>query len=546
MKKILSTIIFAILCISANAQSPNFVWAKGAGGTGDEYGASTSTDALGNVYVTGSFYSSTLSFGTITLTNAGDADIFIVKYGVAGNVLWAKSSGGIGTDAGNSTCTDSYGNVYVTGYFYSSTISFGTITLTNAGNRDIFIVKYDPSGNVIWAKSAGNTNYENGLSNSIDVMGNVYLTGNYQSPTITFGAITLTNTANNGGSDIFIVKYDSSGNVLWAKNEGGFGNDFGTSITTDNSSNVFVTGFYNSTSITFGTITLTNPSSIGYANMYIVKYDTQGNLLWAKSVDGTAGNVSYSASTDALGNVFVTGYYISSIIFGTIQLNNTGKEEMFIVKYDSSGNPLWANGVGNAGKVVGYKTCTDYNGNVYVSGNFTYYPITFGTITLANAGNDDIYIVKYDALGNVLWAKRKGSTGDEVGLGISSNLFGTVYITGSFDSPSITIGGTTLTNAGHYDMFIAKLSTTTGIEESAFDAGIKIYPNPTSGFINIDLKNILGKNISFELYNMLGEILEKQSLINNETQVQLNVPAGMYFVRLYSDNNVTTQKIIVE
>ena len=204
------------LVVSANtfAQAPNCLWAKSAGGTDVDYGRSVTTDASGNVYVMGYFYSPTITFGTTTLTNAGTtgySDMFIAKYDAAGNVLWAKSAVGIDSDRGYSVTTDASGNVYVTGSFDSPTITFGTTTLTNAGTTgysDMFIAKYDAAGNVLWAKSEGSTSYDEGYSVATDASGNVYVMGYFYSPTITFGTTTLTNA---GSVDMFIAKYDGTG-----------------------------------------------------------------------------------------------------------------------------------------------------------------------------------------------------------------------------------------------------------------------------------------------------------------------------------------------
>ncbi|MBI3502643.1 MAG: SBBP repeat-containing protein, partial [Bacteroidetes bacterium] len=137
MKKIflLTSAILHLTSYIVSAQSPAYLWAQHAGGTSYDEGRSIATDANGNVLVTGIFQSSTITFGTTTLTNAnaGYPDIFIVKYDASGNVLWAKSAGGTSADYGYGIAADANGNVLVTGYFLSPAITFGTTTLTNAG-----------------------------------------------------------------------------------------------------------------------------------------------------------------------------------------------------------------------------------------------------------------------------------------------------------------------------------------------------------------------------------------------------------------------------
>ena len=280
-----------------------------------DYGVSTAIDGGGNVYVTGGFTSSTITFGTTTLTNAasGYYDIFIVKYDASGTVLWAKSAGGSLNDDVSSVATDGSGNVYVTGGFLSPTINFGGIILTNSksGTSDMFIVKYDANGNVLWAKSAGGSNNDAGFSIATDGGEYVYVMGIFRSPSITFGTITLNN-INLVSDNMFMVKYDVNGNVIGATSTGGSGSYSIAGIAKDESGNVYMTGNFIGLSITFGTTTL---YSMGSDNIFIVKYDTSGNVLWARSAGGNGSEfLSNRFAIDGIGDVYVTGGFFSSSI----------------------------------------------------------------------------------------------------------------------------------------------------------------------------------------------------------------------------------------
>jgi len=222
--------------------------------------------------------------------------IFLLAFTVSANVFgqvpdwglgwaWAKSSGGTLDDMGQSIAIDSADNIYVAGYFKSATIVFGNTTLTNYGGNDIFIVKYNTNGDVIWAKSAGSVSNDYLKCIKTDYMGNLLITGSFSGSSISFDSITLTN---NGGEDIFLTKFDSTGNVVWAKSAGGSGNERGNSIASDVSGNVYVTGYIGSTSVTFDTINL---NTIGTSDFFIVKYDANGAVNWAKSAGGTTTNL---------------------------------------------------------------------------------------------------------------------------------------------------------------------------------------------------------------------------------------------------------------
>ncbi|MBK5284485.1 MAG: hypothetical protein JJE25_03715, partial [Bacteroidia bacterium] len=290
------------------SQSPNWLWAKSAGGTSDDYARSVTADASGNIIATGYFSSPSITFGSTTLTNADNtgntADIFIVKYDAAGNVLWAKSAGGTSNEYAYSVTTDALGNIIAAGIFNSSTITFGSTTLS--GN--MFIVKYDASGNVLWAQSSGGSWSDYLYSVTSDVSGNIIAAGYFASPSITFGSTTLTLV---GGWDMFIVKYDAAGNVLWAKSAGGTTYDVAYSVTADASGNIIAAGYFDGSTLTFGSTTLFNT---GNDDMFIVKYDAAGNVLWAKSAGGTNSSYEYarSVTADASGNIIAAGYFNST------------------------------------------------------------------------------------------------------------------------------------------------------------------------------------------------------------------------------------------
>jgi hypothetical protein len=547
MKKFYPILVLVFISITVNAQTPNWAWAKKAGNAGNDKGNITTTDDLGNIYVTGTYSSPSITFGAFTLTNSGVSDIYIVKFDANGNVLWALGVGGTGEEYGWGTTIDDFGNVYVTGSFASDSITFGSTTFINESSVgykwDMFIVKYDANGNVLWAQCNGSVYDDYATRPATDAFGNVFVTGYFESPSVTFGTTTLTNT-NAGYFDIFIVKYDASGNMLWAKSAGGSHWDEGTCITTDIFGNVYVAGIFYSPSLSFGADTLTNTFTFNSPDMFIVKYDNMGNILWAKGAGNSGSVLSHNITIDVSGNVYVIGAYGNyPINFGTIVLNNAGSDDIFIVKYDTTGNVLWANGTGSTGSDSGYGITTDAIGNVYGAGFFGGPFITFGGFTLTNTistGNSaDIFILKYDSSGNVLWAKGAGGNGHDFGSSITTDAADNAYITGHYNSTSLSFGVDTLINAGSYDMYISKIDPTiVGIEEKKAGNDINVYPNPSNGVFNFkDTKNI--KQV--EVYSLLGEQIVSQG---NQKQINLSGFAkGIYYARI---NGEVVVKLVKE
>lgn len=476
------------------------------------------------------------------------ADVFIVKYNAGGTVLWAKSAGGIANDYGNCVATDASGNIFVTGSFSSPTITFGTTVLTNVAPTftDIFIVKYDPNGNVLWAKSAGGTNWDTGTGVTTDTSGNAIITGYFASSSMTFGTTTLSTTSPIT-NDIYLVKYDAGGNVLWARSDGGSSNDNVFSVSADASGNIFVTGYFISPSITFGTTILTQS---GPADYFLVKYDTGGNVLWAKDAGGSDFEAGYSVCTDTGGNILVTGSFLSSsVTFGTTTLTNTGTSTIFLVKYDQGGNVLWAKSEGGSTSDVAYGVYADASGDILLAGALKSPTITFGTTTLTNVGISDVFIVKYTSAGNVIWAKSAGGTLDDECNSVAADASGNIFITGFFRDPSIAFGTTTLTCAGGLDFFLAKLAdtATTAIAEVDFTDAMTVFPNPFSAQVTL-LTTISLNNATLRIDDCMSQTVAQIENINGQTITlnRGNLPAGIYFVHLSQDNKLlATRKIII-
>ena len=475
---------------------PSVSWATSIGGTGTDSGEGIAMDSGGNVYVIGQ-YSDSVTIGHTTLTSVGSTDAFVAKYDTSGTFQWARSIGGQLSDNGYGIATDSDGNVYVTGtYSGTATFKLGT-TLTSVGSSDAFVAKYDTSGEVQWAKSIGGGSADYGYGIATDSGGNVYVIGDYQG-TADFGPnISLTST---GSSDVFVAKYDTSGTPQWAKSMSGSGNISGLGIATDSGGNVYVTGNH------FGFFTVQNISF--YSNVggdaFVAKFDTSGTVQWAKSIGGTSSVYGHGIATDSAGNVYVTGRYGGAVTFGSSTLPNEGSA--YVAKYDTSGTPQWATSIGDDGStyVSGRAIATDSNGNVCVTGDYSgASSMTIGSTTLTNAGSNDAFVAKFDTSGTVQWALGIGGTGFDYGKGIATDSAENVYVVGDYSSGSITIGSTTLPNAGSSDIFVAKyppvknLRINTGLEVGTAN----LYVDTASGRVGI------GTSSPFETLDVYGGFL---------------------------------------
>ncbi|MEI6815969.1 MAG: hypothetical protein WCL14_05120, partial [Bacteroidota bacterium] len=527
MKKsiLILTCILNMIILNANAQTCQ--WAKRGGYDCNEWGTSVCADNMGSIYVTGDFCDS-ISFDTITLHNANFDNIFISKYDTNGNVIWARNviPYNIPTEGVNSygICVDNFGSFYVTGYFSSDSISFDSIKLynNNVPWQNIFLAKFNANGNVIWVKNIGSIT--NSLSTSIccDANGNVFIGAEFRSPSLTLGSITLLNDYS-PINDAFIAKYDSAGNILWAKNARNVNRNgsFSKQVNCDRWGNIYFTGTFECDSISFGSITLHNGNhGNDYSNFFIIKMDPNGNELWAKSSNCRFIDQSGGISTDYNGNVYYGGcFFNDSISLGNITLYNHGLIDPFLVKYDSSGNVHWARNATGHGEGEVMNISTDNYGNTYLSGRYRD-TIYFGSYLLPSipiGTNYSIFIVKYDAQGNVSWVKSTGENDVNEGSWINADNFGNIYVTGIFQSASINFDNFTLSNynIGNSDYFIAKLHDNTeraGIMDIASHInGISIFPNPTTSTLTIH-QDTYSPNQQIIITDVLGNKVYSQAL----------------------------------
>lgn len=348
-----------------------------------------------------------------------------------------------------SNAVDSQGNVYLTGYS-----NFALSGQTQHAYADYIIEKYDSSGSLLWVRQDGPPNisgYETAIAKSVttDSSGNIYITGQTTGP--------LGDQSKHGDSDYFIIKYDGSGNRLWTRQMGGASGSYVNlgGIVLDSSGNIYASG-----DIGFGS--LPGQTAVGYNDYFLVKYDTNGNLIWTQQYgSGSQTTIGRQLAVDSSDNIYVTGTAHAAFSGQTL----TGTSDFFVAKYDSAGNRLWLSQYGAPGGSILYDTGVAVSGtNVFVS----------GTTSAAFAGHSQsgtraAFIGEFDSSGNlVLIDQYDSGTADMECTGITSDSLGAVYLSG-FTSGSLD--GQSL--IGSNDFFLMKFDS----------SGSKVYTrqNGSSG-----------------------------------------------------------------
>lgn len=478
-KKTILIVFLAICGISVINAQTIFQWAKNMGSNSTDFGYAIAVDASGNVYTTG-YFTGIADFdpsaGTFTLSSNGSNDIFVSKLDVNGNFLWAKKIGGASSDMGKAITIDGTGNINITGSFFG-TVDFdpnsGVTNLTSAGSNDIFVLKLNPGGNLIWAKNLGGTQDDKGYSIAADATGNVFTTGYFMN-TADFdpSASTFTMNGLGGNENVFISKLDATGNFVWAKQFNGTTGApqvFGNSITLDASGNVYVGGSFTG-NLDFDPGASSYTVSASNMDAFITKLDGVGNFVWVKTVGGIGGSNSANAITvDASNNVYATGYFDLTSDFdpgaGSFPLTSFGGVDIFVLKLDASGSFTWAKKMGGAQGDQGRSIVVSNIGDVYTSGYFNTsgdFDPGVGTYTLSSIGGNTAFVSKLDASGNFVLANAFGHAGCN-GFGLALSSVFDLYLTGNFsqitdfDPNSGVYNLTPSGGGGSDDIFILKL-----------------------------------------------------------------------------------------
>lgn len=526
-------------CISKYGNAGNFLWARRIGGTGNDYFAGSYMGPDGSLYLTGQFNATAdmnPGTGVFLLSAQGtESDAFVLKLKPDNSFDWARpitstkraqgtsvvalSDGRVKTvgeflgtadfdpgsgiyalscsvwgnvfvstldSAGNfvaaekiserssfnrvqSLVHDTAGNIYSTGFFQGILGMGGTDSIsavTSAGLRDIFVSKRDSAGRMLWTRRFGGINQDEGEALAIDSVGNVYVTG-YFNEVVDFqtetGPVSLTAA---GGNDIFILKLNPNGNLLWAKRVGGINTDRGFGLTVDPQGNVYSTGYFSHT-VDFDPGPGTFPITVNTPSVYILKLDTDGNFAWVKSLRGGYGK---DITLDASGNIYTTGHSLGMDMDpgpGTVNVTGTGGDDVFISKLDRDGNYVWGKFVGGIFNDRGFSIRIDGQNNVYVAGNFQYeadfdpdtsrYILPGTTYEAYHA-----FLLKLDVDGKFVWAGKPGGVYPEYANVMSLDVAGNVYSTGIFEGHTDFDPGTGsyyLDAVGGTDIFVSKLNT---------------------------------------------------------------------------------------
>ena len=362
---------------------PDLEWSRTFGGSGDDRSYSVQQTSEGGFIIAGS----TLSYGS------GESDVYLVKTDSSGYEEWSSTFGGSDWDEGHSVQQSSDGGFIIAGH----TISYG------AGGYDVYIVKTDSSGDEVWSRTFGGSGWDGGYSVEQTSDGGFIIAGKTKS----YGR---------GGSDVYIVKTDSSGNEVWSRTFGGSSDDGGQSVQQTSDGGFIIAGW-------------TDSYGRGGSDVYIVKTDSSGNEVWSRTFGGSSDDGGQSVQQTSDGGFIIAGWTDS---YGA------GGSDVYLVKTDSSGYEVWSNTFGGSSTDGGYSVQQTSDGGFFIAGQTKSY----------GAGGSDVYIVKTDSSGEEEWSGVFGGSGSDFGYSVQQTSDGGFIISGVTESYG----------AGYYDVYLMKVT----------------------------------------------------------------------------------------
>lgn len=529
--------ILSTVCSSFYAQQ--FEWARGA--SGNVYSNSVVTDGQGNSYVTG-WYEYNATFGSTQISSVnGSHDIFLAKYDNAGNLLWVRSAGGTGSENSASVALDQLGNCYITGEF-QGTAAFGTQSVNSSGGYDIFVAKYSPVGEILWVKKAGGADHDFGLSICKGYHGALYITG-YFSGTANFGSHPITSIS---GWDIFLARIDTAGQFLWSKGAGGLLYDYGTDVAADTTGNAYLTGYFSSNAA-FDTMVVVGSGS---ADAFISKADKSGKFLWVKQDGGSMNDYAWGITSDHIGNSAIAGYFEGTMQIGGTSLVSAGNTDVFLISYNTNGEVQWAQSGGGSQSEYLSDVFKTPDGSVYITGRFEG-SAGFQQKSLTSFGSSDAFVIKYSNAGNVEWATQIGSASVDYGNGLSSEASGHLFTVG-YHSNAV-FGTITNVPLRGYITKINTITGVKEVDSFSPDGYVlnQNYPNPFNPSTNITFQIAKSGFVSLKVYDVLGnlvKVLVHQALQKGSYEVGFGgegLAGGVYLCRLEAGDAQQTMKMLL-
>lgn len=480
----LAMVALAVILIPSSLTA-QVTFKRTCGGTGEDVGNSVQPCTDGGYIITGF----TSSFG------AGWDDVYLIRTNARGETLWTRTFGGADWDYGSCVQQTADGGYVIVG----ATQSFG------AGMADIYLIKTDANGDTMCTRTFGGTNDEMGWSVKQTADSGFIIAGF----TVSFGA--------GAGGNVYLIKTDANGDTLWTRTFGGDTTfEVGYSVQQTADGGYVIAGEK-------------GPSVPGSGDAWLIKTDAHGDTLWTKTFGGDSGDVAKEVRQTADGGYVIAGYTKS---FGA------GAGNVYLVRTDANGNVLWSGAYGGASLDVG-ESGQQVGGDAYV---------VVGASASFGAGDNDVYLIKTDADGDALWTQTFGGDSDDVAYSLQ----------GTADGGYVVVGYTASYGAGGHDVWLIKTDSlgNVGVEEPKTSPmrtrGLVLTcePNPCRGATTVSLgpQAASSKPFTLRVYDSRGCLVHSASGVRTSSfALDLRgLLSGAYFVRVDAGNEHVAARVVLQ
>ncbi len=438
------------VCTAGTCRVPRPGWLTTVGGEADDELLAVATDDDGNTFVAGLFRGTLRLSGMAPLVSEGSSDVVVLSLAPDGVVRWARRLGGPGADVANAIGLDAAGNVYLGGSF-AAMADFGSGPIPAVGESDVFVASLTAAGAPRWVRTFGGDGPDAAFALTVDAQG-PYIAGTVRGR-VDFGGGPTTGSPS---AEAFVVALDPEGLFRWSRRFGpvaprtGSASAYGIAAAPDGA--IALVGFFQG-AIDIGADVLV---SAGNYDLFVTSLSPVGAPRWSRRVGAASVDWAQAVAVDALGNLYLTGYYQGVVDFGGGALTAPTGTDGFVASYTAGGGHRWSRRFGGAtgvfGTAIGYGVKTDPAGNVVIGGLFGG-NVDFGNGLRTSAGLGDMFLASYTTAGTPRWSRRIGGRGDDAVRAIAVDGRAAVYAVGAFDD-TVDFGFGAVASVGEGDGFV--------------------------------------------------------------------------------------------
>lgn len=402
----------------AGEHAGELAWVKGFGGL--ETDAARDVAPLAGGAVIAGYVADEVEIGDAS-HEAEEVDAYVARLDESGEVAWARFLTGEGEDIANGVAITEAGNIAVAGAF-AHDLHIGDDAIAGAGGDNIFVAKFSPDGDRLWARAFGGDDIDAAHAISTGPGGRIYVTGVFRDE-VEFGDHGLESP---GDASIFALALSSEGGPIWARGFGGEGPDYGRAIA-PHPRGVALLGEF-SREVDFGETRL---EAVANRDVVLALLDPAGEPLWAQGYGGVYNNVGVDLAVDPAGDVVATGSFDDEVEFGADTYEAEGQSDAFLIKVDGDGELVWSERVGSEREDMGTGVAVDEGGRIAAAGWF-WQRVTLGGVELESDDRRSGYAAVLTAEGEPLWAQSLGGAYGDMARAVAFGDDGRVYVAGTF------------------------------------------------------------------------------------------------------------------